>query len=336
MMVRIADAAEAAAAAAAGVDAIELVATTPLDVGELRAVRAAFAGSFRLRLAGRSARVADAVAQAAAAQVDELALPLSDLSSRTAAATALPTGLAAVGLMDAPDHEIVRQARDHVSSVTLAPGVGRLIDTTNIADLDAFASVCRMSGLPFGLAGDLEAPDVARLLLLEPDLLGFDTAVRRDHRADLPLDPGALDAMRALMPRGGPPAFAAPPPSETLVDCIFVRDFAVSLSIGAYQAEHGMRQRVRFSVDADVVRRTVAPHDMREIFSYDVIIETIRVLSQRPHVTFVETLAEDVASALLTHADLLAVKVKVEKLDVIDASVGIEIIRRRRPSSLAP
>ena len=70
---------------------------------------------------------------------------------------------------------------------------------------------------------------------------------------------------------------------------------------------------------------------MRDVFSYDVIIETIRVLAQRPHVTFVETLAEEVASALIAHPALIAVTVKVEKLDVIEGSVGIEITRRRSP-----
>ena len=159
--------------------------------------------------------------------------------------------------------------------------------------------------------------------------LGFDIAVRRDHRADGPLDRQALDAIRALIPRKGRPAPGPRARADTVIDRIFVRDFAISLAIGAYQAEHGKRQRVRFSVEADVARKPEPPHDMRDVFSYDVIIETIRVLSQRPHVTFVETLAEDVATALLGHADLMAVTVKVEKLDVIDGSVGIEITRRR-------
>ena len=71
---------------------------------------------------------------------------------------------------------------------------------------------------------------------------------------------------------------------------------------------------------------------MRDVFSYDVIIETVRVLAQRPHVTFVETLAEEIAAALLAHAGLTAVTVKVEKLDVIEGSVGIEITRKRPPA----
>ena len=114
-----------------------------------------------------------------------------------------------------------------------------------------------------------------------------------------------------------------------VTDRIFVRDFEISLAIGAYQAEHGKSQRVRFSVSADVLRAPVIPHDMRDVFSYDVIIETIRVLSERAHVTFVETLAEEVAASVLTHDDVVSVEVKVEKLDVIAGAVGIEIIRRR-------
>ncbi|MCX8254769.1 MAG: dihydroneopterin aldolase, partial [Beijerinckiaceae bacterium] len=118
-------------------------------------------------------------------------------------------------------------------------------------------------------------------------------------------------------------------PAVLANDRIFVRDLVVPLAIGAYQAEHGARQRVRFCVEADVERAPVAPHDMRDVFSYDVIIETIRVLAQRPHVTFVETLAEEVAASLIAHPALAAVTVKVEKLDVIEGSVGIEITRRR-------
>ena len=330
MLVRVADATEAGQAAAAGADAIEFAVDAPPPLDALHALRLAFAGTVRLRLKG-ACLSGDILAAAAAARVDELALVLSGLAP-PAGTLALPRGLALVGIIDEPDLEAPRQARGRVQSVMLEAGSGRLIDAVGIARLDAFSSACRANGLPFGLAGALEAPDVARLLLLEPDMLGFDTAVRRHHRADLPLEVDALAAIRALIPRGGEAAVSPRLPSGSVVDRLFVRDFAVSLSIGAYQAEHGTRQRVRFSVDADVVRKPVPVNDMREIFSYDVIIETIRVLSQRPHVTFVETLAEDVASALLRYVDLVAVKVKVEKLDVVDGSVGIEIVRRRPTS----
>ena len=315
MLVRVADASEAAEAAAAGVDTIELVASTNET---LAAVRGAFAGTLRLRRAGP-------VAAAAEGAADEIALPFD------ATPPSGPTTPAIVALIDAGADrlEAIAQAKSHAASVMLeASGQGRLVDAPGVAELDAFAFACRAAALPFGLAGGLEAPDVARLLLLEPDVLGFDTAVRRDHRADGALDRAALDAIRALIPRHGAPA-APRAPALIANDRIFVRDLVVPLAIGAYQAEHGTRQRVRFSVEADVERVPVPPHDMRDVFSYDVIIETIRVLAQRPHVTFVETLAEEIAASLIAHPSLTAVMVKVEKLDVVEGSVGIEITRRR-------
>ena len=57
--------------------------------------------------------------------------------------------------------------------------------------------------------------------------------------------------------------------------------------------------------------------------------KTIRVLAGRKHVTFVETLAEEVAAALLAQPVVVATTILVEKLDVIDGEVGIEIYRRR-------
>jgi len=69
--------------------------------------------------------------------------------------------------------------------------------------------------------------------------------------------------------------------------------------------------------------------DMRDIFSYDVIVDTIKLVLARGHVDLVETVAERVADALLAHPRLTAIKVRVEKLDVIDGSVGIEISRER-------
>ena len=332
MLVRVVDAKEASLAAAAGVDAIEIVADEPLDLPALHAVRLAFQGTLRLRLPGPD--VSPVLAAAASdAGADEIVLPFHEATPPLRAIQAI---LTTVGIIKGQSLlEKVRRVRAHVGAVMLEPVAGRLMDNVGIAQLDALAFECRATSLPFGLAGGLEAPDVARLLLLKPDVLGFDVAVRVEHDAEQPLDMSALAAIRALIPRDGETTIAAQGPDNGGVDCIFVRDFAVSISIGAYRAEQNTRQQVRFSVEADVVRKTVPPRDMRDIFSYDVIIETIRVLSQRPHVTFVETLAEEVAAALLTHADLLAVKVKVEKLDVVDGTVGIEIVRRRSPSRVS-
>ena len=326
MLVRVADAREAAQAALADVDVIELDGDAVAGV-DLPAIRQAFPRTLRLRVG--AAPVSDVIEQATKGLADEIAWA-PGMEANGLERADWPKSLRAIAIIAPGPDQItaVARLRDRAGGLMLDAGhQARLVDQAGISELDAFASACTEATLPFGLAGGLEAPDVARLLLLRPDVLCFDHAVRIDHRADGALDPKALDAIRALIPREGAIAAEASR-HETATDRIFVRNFVSLLSIGVYQAEHAIRQRVRFSVEADVLRAPVSPRDMRDVFSYDVIIETIRVLSQRAHVTFVETLAEDIAASLLTHPELTMVIVTVEKLDVIDGAVGIEIVRR--------
>ncbi len=330
MMVRVSNAKEAGQAASAGIDAVEVViggGTSP-DLTTAHEAREAFPRLLRLRCEEANL-TPELVRAASAVRADEVAFRLPPPSDSTSGIEAgLPESLKSVGILSACDQfDAIERAPRRVGAVMLeAARHARLIDAAPIAEIDAFAMACRGAGLAFGLAGGLEAPDVARLLLLEPDVLAFDTAVRENHAPGGTLDRGALDAIRALVPRDRIRSKA--PRIAKVIDRIFVRDLEVTLAIGAYQAEHGKRQRVRFSVVAETVREARPPQDMRDVFSYDIIIETIRVLAERGHVTFVETLAEEVAAALLAHSEVVAVEVKVEKLDVVSGSVGIEIHRR--------
>ena len=266
-------------------------------------------------------------------EATEIAIPRGAVE----AMAALPQASAAqrpalVAILAAEDDLVAQLAglAGLVVAVMVEPRAdARLMVAADIARLDAFARASRALGIPFGFAGGLEAPDVARLLVLRPDMLGFHLAARHEHRADRGVDIQAVAALRALLPLDSVAPHATTVAHRDETDHIFVHDFVALLSIGAYQAERGMRQRVRFSVDADVRRPTEPPTDMRGVFSYDIIIETIRVLAERPHVTFVETLAEELATRLLAYPQLTLVTIKVEKLDVIEGSVGIVIHRDR-------
>ena len=335
MLVRAATAEDAFVAAAGGADVLEVWMPGPVPHrAVIRAIRAAFPGLLRLRVEG-PLRHPGAIEAAVSLGADEIALPFPFVADARAVLRSLPAPGGSVELVAIipAETDLLGSLEGILGEVDAAildvSNGGRLLDSVTIAQLDAFGRACRLGGLPFGLAGGLEAPDVARLLVLQPDLLGFDAAARRDHRAELGLDVKAVEALRALIPPEdhGPTRDDFAAHAET--DHIFVHDFIVHLAIGAYQAERGARQRVRFSVDADVRRPAEPPTDMRGVFSYDIIIETIRVLAERPHVTFVETLAEELAANLLAYPQLTAVAIKVEKLDVIDGSVGI-LVRRDR------
>jgi dihydroneopterin aldolase len=113
-------------------------------------------------------------------------------------------------------------------------------------------------------------------------------------------------------------------------DRILVRDFVLEMNIGAYEFEHSKPQRVRFNVEADVRRTQHVPRDMRDVFSYDIIMDIITTLAGEGHVILVEAMAEQVAQRILQYPQILGVCVRVEKLDLGPGAVGVEISRRRR------
>ena len=92
---------------------------------------------------------------------------------------------------------------------------------------------------------------------------------------------------------------------------------------------------VMVNVEADVRRVASAQDDMRAIFSYDLILDAIRLIVARGHEQFVETFAEEVAAATLRHPRVVKVKVRVEKLDVVAGAVGVEIHRERSQAKSA-
>ena len=224
---------------------------------------------------------------------------------------------------------------------------GRLIAHLDVVELSQFCAQCRALHLMSGLAGSLEAPDVPRLLLVRPDVLGFRGALCHAHDRQGAIDPQAVALIRDLIPRERPDPDASPKidwrllargiiggrDQEGELDHVFVRDFVVSAAIGAYDFERAIRQRVVFDVEALVRRAGAHAEDMRSIFSYDVILDAIRLVVGRGHVDFVETLAEEVAAVLLQHARVRSVRVNIRKLDVIEGEVGIEIRRERASGS---
>ena len=229
---------------------------------------------------------------------------------------------------------------------------GRLLDHMDIARLGHFVDTARAHSLMAGLAGSLEAPDIPRLLLLAPDVLGFRRALCADAQRISPIDADALDFIRALIPAdpraigGAAPASAkvdyrllaargySPRKDDAETDRIFVRDFVLPVCIGAYAHERGKSQKVKFNVEVNTLGPDHAAEDIRDVFSYDLITDSIRMVVAQEHIALVEMLAERIAALILTHPRVAAVTVRVEKLEVGPGGVGVEIVRRR-PGEMA-
>jgi dihydroneopterin aldolase len=227
----------------------------------------------------------------------------------------------------------------------------RLLDHMDPAAIDRFVRACRSQGLLTGLAGSLEAADIPRLLLLAPDYLGFRGALcdRHDRRAGLdaaqlklireliPQDPRNVEAEQAerterdywvLAARG----YSGEPKDETAVDRVFVQDFEIPVRVGAYENERSHPQRVRFNVNAEVARAAKPAQDMRDVLSYDIITDGIRLIVAEGHITLLETLAERIATLLLDHPQVHRITVRIEKVEIGSGRVGVEITRQRAAS----
>jgi dihydroneopterin aldolase len=226
---------------------------------------------------------------------------------------------------------------------TAEKGNGRLIDHMDVSALSAFVAHCRAADLAPGLAGSLEVPDVPRLLPLRPDFLGFRGALCKGGARAAELDAEAVAMIRDLMPKAADAEAAGagavdwrllgrgyvPVHEAAETDRIFVHDFVMACSIGAYEFERHKKQDVRFNIDVDVARARLHSDDMRDIFSYDLIIDAIKIITGRGHIELVETLVREIAEAALGHPSVVSVSVRAEKLDVIRGAVGVEIRRER-------
>ncbi len=113
-------------------------------------------------------------------------------------------------------------------------------------------------------------------------------------------------------------------------DRISLRDHVVEVEIGAFQAERGHRQRVRFNIVVEV-RPHPAPleDDVDRILSYDRITEAIALELADERINLLETLAERIAERILHEPQAMRVFVRVEKLDRGPGALGVEIVRTR-------
>ncbi|MGN6572558.1 MAG: (5-formylfuran-3-yl)methyl phosphate synthase [Pseudolabrys sp.] len=372
MLASVKNRAEAEFALANGADIIDCKdpargALGALDVAVVREIVGAIAGG-RPVSAVTGDHPADAAAVSAAAEAMAAAgadyvkvglFPGGDRAACIRALAPLAHGARIVGVMFAdrdPDFDLLESMRAAgfagAMLDTAGKGAGRLFDHADAAALAGFVRACRARGLLTGLAGSLEAPDVPRLLVLKPDVLGFRGALCAAHDRTAGLDTDAFEAIRALIPRERRDAGEAAEPHRAHYwqlaarnvstgqaatgesDRIFVEDLVLPVRIGAYGSERQAAQKVRFTVVAEVSRAAAPAQDMRDVVSYDIITDGIRMIVAAGHIVLAETLADQIANFVLGHGRVQRVTVKIEKLEAGEGRVGVEITRQR-PAEIA-
>ena len=122
-------------------------------------------------------------------------------------------------------------------------------------------------------------------------------------------------------------------PSNSSLDRISIRDYIKEVEIGAFQVERNLTQRVKFNVVVEVAPDSnSSSDDVDDILSYDMIIDAIDDQLNLERLNLLETLAERVSDQILTHKQAVRVFTRIEKLDRIPGSLGVEIVRDRKNS----
>ena len=108
---------------------------------------------------------------------------------------------------------------------------------------------------------------------------------------------------------------------------IFLRNFALSCSIGIHPPERAAPQRVLVNVDLFVRPGTGRTDRIDGVLDYDFLRDEIARLAGSRHYELQETLAQAIADACLAKAGVLAARVSTEKPDVYPDcdAVGVEI-----------
>ena len=121
--------------------------------------------------------------------------------------------------------------------------------------------------------------------------------------------------------------------SNPALDRISIRDYIKEVEIGAFQVERDLTQRVKFNIVVEVSASTSSSSDdVDDILSYDMIIEAIDEQLNFERLNLLETLADRVSEQILSHQQAIRVFIRIEKLDRIPGSLGVEIVRDRKNS----
>ncbi len=110
---------------------------------------------------------------------------------------------------------------------------------------------------------------------------------------------------------------------------IFIKDYITSIVIGAHQEEKLQPQKIRLNVEAWVANKA-SKDNIKRVVDYEAMIAATKEVLSKEY-SLQEGLAEELSDRLLKQKGICAVRVRVEKLNIVaDAqSVGVEIFKAK-------
>lgn len=114
------------------------------------------------------------------------------------------------------------------------------------------------------------------------------------------------------------------------MDKVFVQGLEVLTTIGVYEWEKGIRQKIRFDLEMGCDTRAAALGDDIDLaLDYASLSKKVSAYAEQNHVELVETMAEHIAQLILAEFPVKSVRVRLTKPGAVPnaAGVGVEIER---------
>ena len=114
---------------------------------------------------------------------------------------------------------------------------------------------------------------------------------------------------------------------------IIIKELIFNTSIGIHDFEKEKEQQIKFNIEIGINPSLKSTeNDLKSIVNYENIIDNVKTLTKKKHYNLLETLAEDIFSDLFKNKNIIKIKLRIEKPEIIKntSSVGIEIIKKRK------
>lgn len=120
------------------------------------------------------------------------------------------------------------------------------------------------------------------------------------------------------------------------LDIVFIEGLGVEASIGVYEWEKNIKQKLIFDLEMGVSLETAGQSDnVDDTVCYATVSEQVISLTQSKHFDLLEALGEQITAMILGKFPVLFVKLKLSKPGAVPEAkaVGIKLYREKKGSS---
>ena len=114
---------------------------------------------------------------------------------------------------------------------------------------------------------------------------------------------------------------------------VIITDLVFNTLIGIHDFEKEKEQQIKFNIEIDTnPLLKAAENNLKSIVNYEGVISKIKSITHKKHYNLLETLAEDIFVNLFLNKNIIKIKLRIEKPEIIKntSSVGIEITKKRK------